>query len=309
MCPFAPAHDAIATKTQSDTSFNFAGRVGLIGAEATSTNSLQVMVANKLAQQRDLNVEVEVLGSDAIGTPKRIQWRYKFSDHNKFFGSAYIAQYHGVDSASNVASDSHTAVQLMLGGAGSGIFVWWDMTAMTSVSVIPSDRYFFNATWHDNSHFVDTNSDTAHQSVECAGRGTCNRDTGLCACDAGFEGDACQRRSCASGCSGHGVCLTMKRAAAEAMDDPTSYNSAWDSVASTTCQCDIGYRGPDCSMQECPSGPDPMGGFGGDGLDRSGTAGTAMDCSGRGTCDYSTGLCKCAKGFYGEACEKHTTFV
>ena len=35
-----------------------------------------------------------------------------------------------------------------------------------------------------------------HLFEECAGRGSCNRGTGLCACFPGFEGAACQRWSC-----------------------------------------------------------------------------------------------------------------
>jgi hypothetical protein len=34
-----------------------------------------------------------------------------------------------------------------------------------------------------------------------------------------------------------------------------------------------------------------------------------MDCSGRGLCDYTTGSCKCFKGYYGERCESQTTLV
>jgi len=30
------------------------------------------------------------------------------------------------------------------------------------------------------------------------------------------------------------------------------------------------------------------------------------DCSGRGNCDYKSGLCKCYKGFHGAACNKQS---
>ena len=51
---------------------------------------------------------------------------------------------------------------------------------------------------------------------------------------------------------------------------------------------------------ECPSGPDPMGGDGG---------AEGRDCSGRGTCDYTSGACSCYKGFVGERCEATSTWV
>ena len=34
-----------------------------------------------------------------------------------------------------------------------------------------------------------------------------------------------------------------------------------------------------------------------------------LDCSARGLCDYTTGVCKCFKGFYGERCEEISTLV
>jgi hypothetical protein len=33
------------------------------------------------------------------------------------------------------------------------------------------------------------------------------------------------------------------------------------------------------------------------------------DCSGRGLCDYSAGLCSCFKGFYGEDCSLQSALV
>ena len=51
---------------------------------------------------------------------------------------------------------------------------------------------------------------------------------------------------------------------------------------------------------ECPSGDDVMGGNGGS---------EGMDCSGRGLCDYTQGVCGCFKGFTGERCESQTNLV
>merc|ERR1712054_424181 len=38
------------------------------------------------------------------------------------------------------------------------------------------------------------------------------------------------------------------------------YDSAWDAEYNYGCKCDDGFRGPDCSLRECPSGTDALGG-------------------------------------------------
>lgn len=48
---------------------------------------------------------------------------------------------------------------------------------------------------------------------------------------------------------------------------------------------------------ECPSGPDVLKGFGNE---------AGRDCSGRGLCDYSSGICSCFHGYYGTKCEYQT---
>merc|ERR1712216_469168 len=55
----------------------------------------------------------------------------------------------------------------------------------------------------------------------------------------------------------------------------------WDANKHVGCVCDLGARGPDCSLEECPSGSDVLLGKGNN---------FGRDCSGRGICDYSSGL-------------------
>ena len=143
------------------------------------------------------------------------------------------------------------------------------------------------------------------REIECSGKGTCERKTGKCSCFEGYEGEACQRTSCPNQCSNHGRCLPLKQIAEDIKDDNTNfygdfmndvqYETTFDATQSQGCVCDPGWFGADCSLQRCPSFSDPMGGNGG--------METGRPCSGRGSCDTSTGTCTCFKGYFGTACE------
>jgi len=134
----------------------------------------------------------------------------------------------------------------------------------------------------------------AHSSVECSAKGLCNRGTGECECFENYDGIACERTICPNDCSGRGICYTQKQLAA---NYGYTYSAAWDAMKHVGCVCDAGYRGPDCSLQECPSGADVMKGWGNE---------KGRDCSGRGICDYSSGLCSCFSGFFGTRCQYQT---
>lgn len=138
---------------------------------------------------------------------------------------------------------------------------------------------------------VAVGANDMHPWVECSNKGVCNRETGECECFVGYEGTACQRTSCPQDCNNRGTCRPQQRLAASA---DRVYDTPWDARKHVGCVCDIGYRGPACELQECRSGADPLGGFGNE---------AGRDCSGRGLCDYSTGLCSCFSGFYGPGCE------
>ncbi|KAJ8612136.1 hypothetical protein CTAYLR_002443 [Chrysophaeum taylorii] len=106
--------------------------------------------------------------------------------------------------------------------------------------------------------------DDAHPRAECSNKGLCDRDAGVCTCQEGFEGAACDRRKCENDCSGRGVCQSLEYFASRA--DPGDgtvydYTGAWDAEMMWGCVCylyrDL-YSGHDCSVASCPVGDDPL---------------------------------------------------
>jgi hypothetical protein len=136
-----------------------------------------------------------------------------------------------------------------------------------------------------------------HPYVECANKGICNRETGLCECFIGYDGLACQRSVCPNKCNYRGYCIPEVILASKAGRD---YSVPWDAKRITGCLCDPGYRGPACELQECPTKADPMNAYGNE---------AGRDCSGRGICDYEVGVCNCLDGFFGTACELQMILV
>merc|ERR1712146_601506 len=70
-------------------------------------------------------------------------------------------------------------------------------------------------------------------------------------------------------CNERGTCWPEKHLAVKAS---RVYDSPWDAMKAVGCLCDAGYRGPSCEFQECPSGADPLDGYGNE---------AGRDCSGR----------------------------
>ncbi len=142
-------------------------------------------------------------------------------------------------------------------------------------------------------------------------------------------------------CSGRGICtsikaLPYKKEALPLIDEVGIYTygfrrdiypSTWDADLGRVCLCDSGwtvgygagetqqaeYFGPACEFRRCPSGDDPYtihvdetdcegkSSIGGTDLGAPGNK-CHVDCSNRGTCDYSTGVCHCHPGYQGANC-------
>ena len=130
----------------------------------------------------------------------------------------------------------------------------WYQGADCSERICPHD-----IAWVDQAISLDT----AHQSAECSNKGICDRVSGQCKCQDGFEGIACERQSCPDQCNNQGECLSMQYYAAE--KDPGlgpvyEYTVPWDAHKIYGCKCDKQYHGSDCSLRWCPKGDDPLTG-------------------------------------------------
>ena len=163
--------------------------------------------------------------------------------------------------------------------------------------------------FYSNIHPTGTSSsqggaasqDGTKESLECANRGLCNRDTGACTCMSGYRssdgaansgliGDcgfhdgitslACPLGTNGDTCSGHGTCLGVS----------DNY----------ICTCDSPWIGPDCSEMECPRGRAWF--------DEASSIDIAhadeVECSNSGLCNRKNGRCDFDFRFEGDACER-----
>ena len=89
----------------------------------------------------------------------------------------------------------------------------------------------------------------AHQLAECSNMGMCNRSAGICQCNEGYSGNACQYYDCPYNnvtgqmCGGHGWCYSMSEwYAQEGLSygdeaDMRAYPDTWDAFKIYNCLC------------------------------------------------------------------------
>lgn len=295
-CPLARAWDQIST--QENTVFP-----SLYEPAASGVSSLKVIKDATYNSAQDSIFLVKITEvTEAATDVIKFKWKYdtddEYSTEITFTYSPYTAYELG----------NHTGVRVYLSPEDqiSGAVcdeddddAYDDLCTPRNIGTVTDvdDKYTITATHNEGIDWVAVDDNTAHQYQECAARGICDRKTGQCDCFVGYTGEACARTVCPNDCNGHGICQDLRRFADDAS---ATYNEAWDANAHMGCLCDGGYRGPDCSLIECPSGADPLGADGG---------AEGRDCSGRGVCDYTTGQCQCFRGYFGERCETQTNYV
>jgi hypothetical protein len=303
MCPFGKAHDYITDATKELLNVNYdAALPGVAKFAGAGHPKLKAFLNNGFLLDRDIGVDVRVVSVNAAQQTAKFAWKL---DTEKTFNKE-----EELSLATSTFTEKKAAYHIkpsFNGGKSTvdtGLYIYFELSAsdFTGNKIAADDRYYLNVTHNEKVTFAADDLNTAHGVVECSGRGSCDRATGSCKCVDGYTGDACQRTACPNDCSGHGTCQSQfyfvndAIAAANLVGTVADYN-AYDAQGQMGCKCDVGFRGADCSQIECPSGADPLKGAGG---------AEGRDCSGRGLCDYTTGLCSCFKGFFGERCEEIT---
>ena len=186
-----------------------------------------------------------------------------------------------------------------------------DSTSIGGDAPLVADRSSLRDATDASAPFLVTSilSAATTEHAPCSARGVCNSGTGTCTCFPGFfssdgNGGSGGTSDCGSttppgpgsvpgvaiNCPGTPVCGGALR--------------GWCDVTAGAfvCRCARGFSGGACEVVSCPTGPawwsqSPLTSFG-----SAHPLGVA--CSGRGLCDDSFGVCKCAPGFTGSACDR-----
>lgn len=309
-CPTAIAFDAIGDLSITRDFIAFRAQNKFDGTPHSGSSVAHLFVdTHNYKLTKSATFLVRVLSKDTTASPNTVTVQWKLKEHDTFSQPITVT----AASTAFYTKTELTDANRLLANFGTashdtGVEVYFDSAS----DVNENNLYSFNVFYREGRAYLKGDSNSAHQEIECAGRGSCDRTSGRCQCFDGFSGEACQRNSCPNDCSGHGVCQTLERFVADTgivTYTGPALGGAYDSEKSMTCLCDSGYRGSDCSKLECPSGADPLGGPSGYGLNGDEELTDARDCSGRGICDSATGQCKCFQGFFGERCESQTTLV
>ncbi|MBX5481333.1 MAG: hypothetical protein IRZ16_05725 [Myxococcaceae bacterium] len=118
-----------------------------------------------------------------------------------------------------------------------------------------------------------------------------------CACEDGYTGVLCE--SCATGYQDNDGDSICQPGCALAGLDCGAHGSCTDTSGTAVCACAEGYTGADC--RSCAAG---FQDHDGDGTCMPDCSTAALDCSGHGGCDDSSGtsVCACTQGYAGPTC-------
>ena len=153
-----------------------------------SSQALLNVTADPLGNdlKQDLIVSLKVLKGGASG-----YFQYQLLDAKR--GARSL-----VSSPVSIAQYNHHSkpFSMTYKGKQTGVQMFWDeLTSGASIAtdLNTGDEYTFTVLYGKGSSFNAGDANTAHAQAECSGRGSCDYAQGVCKCQAGFTGNACQR--------------------------------------------------------------------------------------------------------------------
>lgn len=157
--------------------------------------------------------------------------------------------YFGPDCSKRICAHGRAFVDSPMGDQNGNGNVDISLTMMKGLGNTPVSEMYSHEYATARSSFQSSSGwDEAHFYRECSNKGICNRESGICECFPGYEGEGCTRIACPDDCSGYGTCKSY---------EGTEY-VAWDKKSSQYCDCDGGYEGVACQNRMCPTGYDPV---------------------------------------------------
>jgi hypothetical protein len=266
-CPLGKAFDRISSSTPGIAPVVFKPST-LPGAKSNNKLSAVFISAAQSsgyrAQRRDQKFVVRIMTTSAVANSPvapygTFAWRFEEDEY-----------YQPEDEIGLYSSPTKSYALSKSSDMSTGVYIYWDPrkgntpTFETEAGEIAAgDTYEFTLFYNEGDAFEGSDSNTAHQLIECSGRGTCDYESGKCGCLVGYTGEACQRTICPAQCSGHGSCQTELRFASDGLPAnalANGYAAAYDGDQQYGCKCDKGYRGSDCGLSESPRGEGGKGG-------------------------------------------------
>jgi hypothetical protein len=156
------------------------------------------------------------------------------------------------------------------------------------------------------------------ENLDCAGRGICDQESGLCVCNFMFASSDGHGNSGTKGDCGflddspfpvghmlndislqRSIKLRLKSCPSQIDGVDCTDHGTCSGAPAYQCSCMAGWTGSDCSQRTCPKGNAWS-----DVPTANNFAHKFSECSNMGICDREKGLCKCRDGFSGAACDK-----
>lgn len=218
---------------------------------ASSENKLTALfipaaqAAGFKAQRRDQRFIVKIMTTTGAVSPYgTFAWRFEEDEY-----------YQPEQEIELYTSSTKSFALSKTAATSTGVYIYWDPrkgntpSFMTTADEIAAgDAYEFTLFYNEGDSFDGSDSNTAHQLIECSGRGSCDYAAGKCTCLTGYTGEGCQRTVCPNQCSGHGSCQTELRFASDGLSANSNGYTGYDGDQQYGCKCDKGYRSSDCSQ-------------------------------------------------------------